>query len=96
MAKNILVALFSLAFLVTILVLTNYPTYKILNGNQDMKKLIALTFSLPSIIFSILFFLYIGIIFIVPDILRIILLVIFFPLSWIFYYVSKIFEKFYC
>ena len=95
-AVNILIAITLLLLLIELLVLTNYPTFKILSGYRDIKGLIAYTFSLPSIIFSILFMLYFGLIVFLPKILQIALIFLSFFVIWVFYHLAKITEKYYC
>jgi len=86
-----------LLFLILILVLTNYPTFKILNGEKNLKKLFALTFSMPSLIFSIFFLAYFALVAIVNnEIIKILLIFFSFFLNWLFYYISKGLEKYYC
>jgi len=83
-----------LIFQLLLLLLTIYPTYKALHNETNTKKLIAYTFSLPSMLFSfVLVLLFIPILFI-P--FKFIYLSVLFIISWFVYYFSKNLEKIYC
>jgi len=97
LALRLLVVVGLVVVVILILTLTTYPTYKILLGETSTKVLIAYTFSLPSLLFGVLTTLILLPVAMVKNQLaQVLLLAIYFPLSWVIFYITYRLEKFYC
>ncbi len=96
-AMRLLIIVGLAVIIIFVLILTNYPTYKILLGEKDTKSLIAYTFSLPSLLFAIVTTLLLIPVAIANNIyLQTLLLAIYFPLSWVVFYLAYRLEGLYC